>query len=28
VIFAASAAQQRADLQRHLEQTFSQVPRL
>ena len=28
VIFAASAAQQRADLQRFLEQTFSEVPRL
>lgn len=28
VIFAASAAQQRADLQRFLERTFSEVPRL
>jgi hypothetical protein len=28
VIFAASAAQQRSDLQRLLEQTFSEVPRL
>ena len=28
VIFAASAAQQRADLQRFLELTFSEVPRL
>ena len=28
VIFATSAAQQRADLQRFLERTFSEVPRL